>query len=91
MFTEFLYGLISVVIMILAFAIHVSTVFVQPLIADILYFTVAGFGFIFHFLLIRFNMCFGCSKKKSHGNDSFDYPQHMFWMRNKKKKILIWA
>ena len=27
-------------------------------------------------------MCFGCSKEPSHG--SFEYPQHMFWFRNKK-------
>ena len=29
-------------------------------------------------------MCFECSKEPSHRDDSFDYPQHMFWMRNKK-------
>ncbi|XP_060592528.1 pecanex-like protein 1 [Ruditapes philippinarum] len=43
--------LISIVIMILSFAIHVSTVFIQPLIDDILYFTVAGFGFLIHYLI----------------------------------------
>ena len=29
-------------------------------------------------------MCFVCSKEPSHGGGSFEYPQHMFWLRNKK-------
>ena len=29
-------------------------------------------------------MCFGCSKEPSHQDGSFEYPQHMFWLRNKK-------
>ena len=29
-------------------------------------------------------MCFGCSKEPSHLDGSFEYPQHMFWLRNKK-------
>ena len=29
-------------------------------------------------------MCFGYSKEPSHGDGSFEYPQHMFWLRNKK-------
>ena len=29
-------------------------------------------------------MCFVCSKEPSHGDGSFEYPQHMFWLRNKK-------
>ena len=29
-------------------------------------------------------MCFVCSKEPSHGDVSFEYPQHMFWLRNKK-------
>ena len=29
-------------------------------------------------------MCFGWSKEPSHWDGSFDYPQHMFWLRNKK-------
>ena len=33
----------------------------------------------------KFNICFGCSKEMSHGDSSFEYPQHMFWLRNKKK------
>ena len=37
------------------------------------------------FLSINLNMCFGCSKEPSHG--SFEYPQHMFWMRNKEKNF----
>ena len=38
------------------------------------------------FLSISLNMCFGCSKEPSHRDGSFEYPQHMFWLRNKKKK-----
>ena len=37
------------------------------------------------FLSIRLNMCFGCSKEPSHRDSTFDYPQLMFWLRNKKK------
>ena len=29
-------------------------------------------------------MCFGCSKEPSHWDGSFEYLQHMFWLRNKK-------
>ena len=29
-------------------------------------------------------MCFGCTKEPSHRDGSFEYPQHMFWFRNKK-------
>ena len=29
-------------------------------------------------------MCFGCSKEPSHWDGSFEYPQHMFWLRNTK-------
>ena len=40
-------------------------------------------------------MCFGCSKEPSHQDGSFEYPQHMFWLRNKKNNfqlcILIWG
>ena len=36
------------------------------------------------FLSISLNMCFGCSKELSHGDRSFEHPQHMFWLRNKK-------
>ena len=39
-------------------------------------------------------MCFGCSKEPSHWEGSFEYPQHMFWMRNKENnfpiRTLIW-
>ena len=46
------------------------------------------------FLPISLNMCFGCSKEPSHRDGSFEYPQHMFWLRNKKNKFqlhtLIW-
>ena len=40
-------------------------------------------------------MCFGSSKEPSHGDSSFEYPQHMFWLRNKKNnfqlRTLIWG
>ena len=32
-------------------------------------------------------MCFGCSNELSHGNGSFEYPQHMFCLRNNKFNI----
>ena len=32
-------------------------------------------------------MCFGCSKEPSHQDGSFEYPQHMFWLRNKKNNF----
>ena len=50
-------------------------------------------------LSIKLSMCFGCSKEpshgdKSHGDGSFEYPQHMFWLSNKKNnfsvRTLIW-
>ena len=34
-------------------------------------------------------MSFGCSKEPSHPNGSFEYPQHMFWLRNKKNNFLL--
>ena len=36
------------------------------------------------FLSTFFNICSGCSKEPSHWDGSFEYPQHMFWLRNKK-------
>ena len=40
------------------------------------------------------NMCFGCSKEPSNRDGSFEYPQHIFWLRNKKNNVqlrtLIW-
>ena len=40
-------------------------------------------------------MCFGCSKEPSHRDGSFEYPQHRFWLRNKKNnfqlRTLIWG
>ena len=41
------------------------------------------------FLPINFNICFGCSKEPSHWDGSFKYPQHMFWLRNKKIKFSL--
>ena len=34
-------------------------------------------------------MCFGCSKEPSHRDGSFEYPQHMFWMSNKKNNFQV--
>ena len=39
------------------------------------------------FLTISLNMRFGCSKEPSHIDGSFEYPQHMFWLRNKKINV----
>ena len=40
-------------------------------------------------------MCFGYSKELSHRDGSFDYPQHMVWLRKKKNNfqlhILNWG
>ena len=33
-------------------------------------------------------MYFGSSKEPSHRDGSFEYPQHMFWLRNKKLEDL---
>ena len=35
-------------------------------------------------LPISFNICFGYTKEPSHGDGAFEYPQHMFWLRNKE-------
>ena len=47
------------------------------------------------FLSINLNMCFVCSKEPSHRDGSFEYPQHMFWLRNTKNnfqlRTLIWG
>ena len=47
------------------------------------------------FLPISLNMCFGCSKEPSNLYGSFEYPQHTFWLRNKKNNFqlhtLIWG
>ena len=40
-------------------------------------------------LPISLNMCFGCSKEPSHRDGSFEYPQYMFWLRNKKNNFQI--
>ena len=36
-------------------------------------------------------MCFGCSKEPSHRDGSFEYLQHMFWLRNKKNDFFCYA
>ena len=47
------------------------------------------------FLPINLSVCFGCSKEPSHRDGSFEYPQHMFWVRNKETifqlRSLIWS
>ena len=49
---------------------------------------------VMNFLSISLNMCLGCSKEPSHRDGSFEYPQYMFWLRNKKFQFklptLIW-
>ena len=32
---------------------------------------------------------FWCPKEPSHRDGSFEYPQHMFWLRNKKNNFLL--
>ena len=46
-------------------------------------------GFETIFLSINLNMCFGCPKEPSQCDSSFEYPQHMFWLRNKKTYLPI--
>ena len=36
------------------------------------------------FFLSSLNMCFVCSKEPSHWDGSFEYPEPMFWLRNKE-------
>ena len=40
------------------------------------------------FLPIHINICFGSSKELIL-TVSFEYPQHMFWLRNKKINVLV--
>ena len=46
------------------------------------------------FLPINLNMCFECSKEPSLRDGCFEYPKHMYWMRNKENNFpisnLIW-
>ena len=46
-------------------------------------------------LSVNLNMCFGCSEEPSHRDSSFEYPQHIFWMRNERNNLklvpLIWG
>ena len=41
------------------------------------------------FLPIILSICFGCLKEPSHRDGSFEYPQHMFRLRNKKIFFLV--
>ena len=41
------------------------------------------------YLPINFSACFWCSKEPSHWDGSFEYPQHMFWLINKKIVFLF--
>ena len=40
-------------------------------------------------LPINLNICFGCSKEPSHWDGSFEYPQHLFWLRNNKNNFQL--
>ena len=42
-----------------------------------------------NFLSVSLNICFGCSKEPSHRDGSFEYPQHMFSLRNEKNNFQI--
>ena len=44
---------------------------------------------VYIFLAITFSICFGCPKEPSLWDGSFEYPQHMFWLRNKKINFLV--
>ena len=41
------------------------------------------------FLPSNLNICFGCSKEPSHWDGSFEYPQHMVWLRNNKNTFQL--
>ena len=41
------------------------------------------------FLSISLNMRFGYSIEQSHLDGSFEYPQHMFWLRNKNNNFQL--
>ena len=41
------------------------------------------------FLTISFSVCFWCSKEPSQRDGSFEYQQHMFWLRKKKISFKI--
>ena len=41
------------------------------------------------FLSISLNMCFRCSREPSHRDGSFEHPQHMSWLRNKKNSLQL--
>ena len=41
------------------------------------------------FLPINANTCFWCSKDLSHREGSFEHPQHMFWLKNKKDDLQL--
>ena len=42
-----------------------------------------------YFLTHLFKRVFGCLKEPSYWDSSFEYPQHMFWLRNKKNNFQI--
>ena len=48
-----------------------------------------------YFLIHQFEHVFWCTKEPSHRDGSYEYPQHMFWLRNKKNNFqlrsLIWG
>ena len=43
------------------------------------------------FLSISFIVFSGCLKEQSHRDGSFEYPQHMFWLRYKEMKFQLRA
>ena len=50
---------------------------------------IVNFKIVNILLPINFSICFGCSKELAHWDSSFECPQHMFWLRNKKIIFLL--
>ena len=44
-------------------------------------------NFVNIFLTTSLNISFVCSKELSYCDGSFEYPKHMFWLRNKKNNF----
>ena len=56
--------------------VNIDNFFVHKIVKDI-------------FLSISFNKIIRSSKEPSDWDDYFEYPQHMFWLRNKKIIVLV--
>ena len=77
------------------FSSNLIMVYMAPCVKKLLPFVNDNFLFIRIFLhkivivylSISLNMCFGFSKEPSHWDGSFERPQHMFWLINRKKSF----